>query len=249
MHATPCILLSQARIPASSSKRTLLALRGAKSKSATNRFQAIRSTHTQPGPHPPNAAAADQQASSSILVQAHPPTHHQSGTHTHHVEKAKRSFRLPLAVALTLSLAIVSGATITSIAAYGAYRINRSRQRWFTDSFVLTPESLRIAYKRVSFTTEDGVTLEGWFMEQTVKGRPSERIVLGCAPFLKDKSSLLAVARALWDTGHSVLLFDFRAFAPKQAPHETIGHLEVKDGRAALAWLRANKPPNAKVCF
>jgi alpha/beta superfamily hydrolase len=119
--------------------------------------------------------------------------------------------------------------------------------RWFTDTFVLTPESLRIAYKRVTFVTEDGVTLEGWYLEQTVRGRPSERVVLCCNPYMKDKSTLLAVARALWDTGHSVLLFDFRAFAPEQARHETIGHLELRDGRAALAWLRANKPPKAKI--
>jgi len=161
--------------------------------------------------------------------------------------KPPRRSLMPLPLAVGLSVVIVSTVAVAGISAYGAHRINRSRQRWFTDKFVLTPESLRIAYKTVALTTEDGVDLEGWWMEQTVRGRPSDRIVVGFAPFLKDKSSLLAVARALWDTGHSVLLFDFRAFAPKQAAHETIGYLEVRDGRAALAWVRANKPPSAKI--
>lgn len=102
-------------------------------------------------------------------------------------------------------------------------------------------------YKSIELQTEDGITLEGWYLEQTVRGKPSERIVLLCNPYNHDKSTLLAVARALWDTGHSVLLFDFRAFGPTPSKHETIGFLEMRDGRAALAWLRANKPSEAKI--
>lgn len=138
-------------------------------------------------------------------------------------------------------------ACISITGAMGAYKINRTRTRWFSDRFVLSPESLRMPYREIELTTSDGVNLEGWFIEQTIKGKPSDRIVLCLSPFSHDKSTLLAVARGLWDTGHSVLLVDFRAFGPHPVPQETIGHLELRDGRAALDWLRQNKPPSAKI--
>lgn len=44
-----------------------------------------------------------------------------------------------------------------------------------------------------------------------------------------------------------MLLFDFRSFGPEKVSHETIGHLELRDARAAIQWLRENKPPTAKI--
>lgn len=87
-------------------------------------------------------------------------------------------------------------ATLLSMGAYGAYRINKSRTRWFSDSFVLSPESLRMPYKKIHLETEEKVKLEGWYIEQTTRGKPSDRVVLCCNPFNHDKSTLLAVARA-----------------------------------------------------
>ena len=150
-----------------------------------------------------------------------------------------------LAPVAAVGLTVMTG--IASVGAYGAFKLNRTRTRWFSDSFVLTPESLRMPYKKIHLKTADDVHLEGWFIEQTVRGKPSDRVVLCCNPYNHDKSTLLAVARALWDTGHSVFLFDFRAFGPKPVPQETIGYLELLDGRAALEWLRQNKPATAKI--
>ena len=155
---------------------------------------------------------------------------------------SKRFYLIPI-----LALPLAAAGILAATGAYGAFKINRSRARWFSDSFVLSPESLRMPYRKIHLETEDHVKLEGWYIEQTLKGKPSERVVLCCNPYNHDKSTLLAVARALWDTGHSVLLFDFRSFGPEKVPHETIGYLELRDARAALGWLRENKPQGAKI--
>mmetsp|Transcript_10992 Transcript_10992/g.34994 ORF Transcript_10992/g.34994 Transcript_10992/m.34994 type:complete len:370 (+) Transcript_10992:93-1202(+) len=138
------------------------------------------------------------------------------------------------------------GGLCLGVGIYGSKQINMSRQRWFTDSFVLTPETLRLPYQKVSFETEDGVELDGWFIEQTVRGERSKNLALCCCPYNQDKSSLLGVARGLWDAGYSVLLFDFRSFAPKPTA-QTIGYLERRDGRAALNWLSEHKPDGGKI--
>lgn len=93
------------------------------------------------------------------------------------------------------ALFTVATGTTLAMAAYGTYRINKSRTRWFSDSFVLSPESLRMPYKKINLLTEDNVKLEGWYIEQTHRGKPSDRVVLCCNPFNHDKSTLLAVAR------------------------------------------------------
>lgn len=132
------------------------------------------------------------------------------------------------------------------VGAYGAKSINTPRQRWFSDNFVLTPETLRMPFRQVTLTTADDVALNGWFIEQTVRGEASKKLVLCCCPYNQDKSSLLGLARSLWDGGYSVLLFDFRSHAPVRTA-QTIGYLEKRDGDAALGWLLEQRPEGGSV--
>jgi esterase/lipase len=125
---------------------------------------------------------------------------------------------------------------------YGAYRINKQRVRYFNDKFVLTPESMRMPYSEVFFKTEDGIELSGWYVKQTINGEDSKRIVLLCAPFQHDKSTLLAISRGLWEAGYSTFMFDFRSHAPQQTI-QTIGYLELRDARAALKYLKEELIP------
>jgi len=129
--------------------------------------------------------------------------------------------------------------------------INQPRQRWFTDNFVLTPETLRLPYTKVSLRTVDEVELDAWFIPQTVRGESSRNLVLCCNPYNQDKSTLLGVARSLWDNGYSVLLFDFRSHAKKKTS-QTIGFLEKRDADAALAWLIEmieNRPEGGQIAL
>jgi len=146
----------------------------------------------------------------------------------------------------TVGITLGGAGLCIGVGAYGARKINHPRERWFTDNFVLTPETLRLPYKSVTITTDDGVELDAWWIEQTIRGEASKNVVLCCCPFNHSKSTLLGVARGLWDNGYSVLLFDFRSYAKKKTP-QTIGYLEKRDGDAALDWLCANLPEQGKI--
>ena len=115
------------------------------------------------------------------------------------------------------------------------------RPRYWSDSFTMTPEALRMPYRNLAFNTTDNIRLNGWFVPQSTRGEPSKRIIMCCCPYNHDKSTMLGICRGLFDMGYSVLLFNFRSHAdfPTQ---QTIGHFESRDARAALAWLRENKP-------
>ncbi len=192
-----------------------------------------------------------------------------------------------------------AGASVLGLAGATAYTvkgINFQRSRYWSDSFTMTPEALRMPYEKVtdsltdtsihpsihlfkipyrhlvseplmnhhqsindihlvthiqykvSFTTSDGVVLSGWFVRQTHRGEPSRRVVVCCNPYNHDRSTMLGICRGLWDASYSVMLFNFRSHS--DAPtRQTIGHLEVEDVRAALKWIRSNKPENARIGF
>jgi len=140
----------------------------------------------------------------------------------------------------------VAGTYVVGAGIYGTRQINDTRKRWFSDDFVMTPETLRMPYKSVYFQTRDGIELNGWFVEQTVKGKPSSNLIMCCNPYNQDKSTLLGICRGFWDAGYSVLLFDYRSHA-KPPRERTIGYKEVDDAKAALSWLLENKPKEGKI--
>jgi esterase/lipase len=147
--------------------------------------------------------------------------------------------------------ALVGGASLLGLVGSTVYTvklINFQRSRYWSDSFTMTPEALRMPFERVTFHTEDGVSLSGWFVRQTHRGVPSKRLVVCCNPYNHDRSTMLGICRGLWEASYSVLLFNFRSHADEPT-RQTIGHLEVHDVRAALNWVRAHKPEAAKIGF
>lgn len=103
-------------------------------------------------------------------------------------------------------------------------------------------------FHNVSFVTEDGISLSGWYCPQTAGGEPSKRLIVCCNPYNHDRSSLLGISRGLWEASYSVFLFNFRSHAHVPT-RQTAGHLEQLDARAALSWVRAHKPAECRVGF
>ena len=56
---------------------------------------------------------------------------------------------------------------------YVTKSINFQRPRYWSDSFTMTPEALRMPYRKISFTTDDNIRLNGWFVPQSTRGEPS----------------------------------------------------------------------------
>src|ERR1051326_365600 len=95
-----------------------------------------------------------------------------------------------------------------------------------------TPADLGTAFEDVSFTTEDGITLSGWFIPAS-----NGHTLIGCHGILDNREQLLEPAVLLAKQGYGFLLYDARAHGKSGGKHSTYGHDEVKDVFAAVAYL------------
>ncbi len=99
-----------------------------------------------------------------------------------------------------------------------------------------TPDDVGLNYREVSLRSTDGLVLAGWW----VPGNdPSQAVVL--VPGLKgDKSDrhVLKTAPVYARAGYGVLMIDLRAQGRSEGERVTMGYREVRDVRAALAWLK-----------
>ena len=92
-------------------------------------------------------------------------------------------------------------------------------------------------YQEVSFTTADGLALQGWH----VPGKSGPTIIL-VHGFARDRSELLPEAHWLVEQGYSALLFDSRAQGASDGAHISLGYLEALDVRAAVGFVLKRSP-------
>jgi len=86
----------------------------------------------------------------------------------------------------------------------------------------------------VSFPSADGVLLHGWFLPAA---GAVDTLVL-CHGYAMSRLETLALARALNDRAHHVLLFDFRAHGRSEGRFTSLGYREVHDLLGAVAFLQ-----------
>lgn len=94
-----------------------------------------------------------------------------------------------------------------------------------------TPADLGQAYRDVTFTSVDGITLHGWYL-------PSQNgaaIIVGHG---MGTHRSLKPAVMLARNGYGVLTFDWRAHGESGGDLSTCGYHETRDAEAALDWLR-----------
>ena len=90
-------------------------------------------------------------------------------------------------------------------------------------------------------TTEDGLTLRGWYVPA-----PEHRRLIVCVHGMQeDWQELAGVGRDLNRIGYDVLLFDLRGHGRSDPARLSMGRFERADLRAVLAWARsAGFPPD-----
>ncbi len=111
----------------------------------------------------------------------------------------------------------------------------------------LYPDSLGLLYKNISFTSEDGTILLGWFIpslkaddilaegdKALTRKRPG---VVLCHDFGANRDQLLALASTLNREGIEVLLFDFRGSGLSEGKPRSFGLYEQEDVTAAVHYL------------
>ena len=99
----------------------------------------------------------------------------------------------------------------------------------------ITPQELGFDYEDVSFTTEDGVLLRGWFIPSP---QPAAKTIILLHGYPADKGNILPSLSFLHDQ-YNLLLFDFRYHGQSEGSYSTVGAREDKDLLAAINYLQA----------
>jgi alpha-beta hydrolase superfamily lysophospholipase len=103
-------------------------------------------------------------------------------------------------------------------------------------------ELLGREYEDVAFTTDDGLTLRGWFIPAS---SPAPRTLLICHGLGINRSHVLSYVAAADALGAHVFLFDFRGHGESDGHTVSIGYREKLDVRAAVRYLRQQRPAEA----
>jgi len=104
--------------------------------------------------------------------------------------------------------------------------------------FFISPGLMGAPQSEVEFSSRDGVTLRGWWVEAE-QPRALAVLVHG---YIMNRSEMTPIAYHLWRLGCSCLVFDLRAHGRSGGSSTGLGWLEREDVAAAIAWARARHP-------
>ena len=140
-----------------------------------------------------------------------------------------------------LTAGSVAAASALGVVAYTTRELHRPHQP-APHGFTLSPFEMGADYEPVSFRTEDGLTLRGWWLPWP----ETDRVVIGLVEHRRAKHELLGIGTALWRAGDSVLLFDFRGCGESDLAPLSVGYNELPDARAAVRYA-CERLPGARV--
>ena len=101
------------------------------------------------------------------------------------------------------------------------------------------PSDFGLRYEPVTLQTKDSIALAGWF----VPNNKSQDVILVLHGYPFDKGNILPAVRFLAGN-FSLMLVDFRYFGESAGAYTTVGHKEVMDVEAAVAYLKARNFKN-----
>jgi dipeptidyl aminopeptidase/acylaminoacyl peptidase len=99
----------------------------------------------------------------------------------------------------------------------------------------VTPENFGVPYQKISFRTQDGVQLQGWYIPCS---DPHAKTIILLHGYPADKGDLLP-SRIFLHEKYNLLFFDFRYFGQSGGWYTTIGTDEVLDLKAAIQYLHS----------
>lgn len=135
----------------------------------------------------------------------------------------------PLRYVLPVSGALLVG--IVGAAAYTAHYLS-GRQRRVLNEYAFSPWEVQVEHETISFVTEDGVTIRGWWFARS----ETSRVIIGSSGHRGNKTDLLGIGSGLWRAGNNVLLFDYRGCGESDHAAQSLAHHERRDARAAIRY-------------
>lgn len=96
--------------------------------------------------------------------------------------------------------------------------------------------------EEVTFRTTDGMVLSGWFLPD----RQSDATVVICHGAGANKSNFVEYMRVFRYQDYNSLIFDFRGHGASEGHTCTFGLYEDLDVRAAVDWLKQERPEQAR---
>lgn len=130
-----------------------------------------------------------------------------------------------------LSVGLFGGVTLGYIVAIAIY-IEATVRPAPSSICCLTPHDINYNYETVTFTSEDNVTLSGWYIPS--RNRAAVILLHG---YGANRLEMLTRAEFLARHGYGVLLYDLRGHGESGGTLRTNGWLDVKDVTAALGFL------------
>ena len=101
------------------------------------------------------------------------------------------------------------------------------------------PDQFGIPYEKISFETEDNVELKGWFITSS---KDSNKTIIFMHGWGMNRADIFKNTYFLRDLGFNLMYFDFRALGESGGKINSIGYLELKDIKAAIACLKETRP-------
>lgn len=134
-----------------------------------------------------------------------------------------------------LSVGLAGGIALGYIAAIAIY-VEATVRPAPSSICCLTPGDINFNYETVTFTSEDNVTLSGWYIPS--RNRAAVILLHG---YGANRLEMLTRAEFLARHGYGVLLYDLRGHGESGGTLRTNGWLDVQDVVAALGFLQSRE--------
>lgn len=144
-------------------------------------------------------------------------------------------------------IAFMQARAMTHFTSGGARTAGPERLSWMDAAMVVisgvhlprpqntrTPSALGLGYETHRFASDNGATLEAWF----VPGKDERRIIALFHGYAASKSSLLSAARAFHQLGYTTVLVDFYGSGDSSGAGTTLGVEESDDVAATVEFIR-----------
>lgn len=108
-------------------------------------------------------------------------------------------------------------------------------------------DSLKTPHESIKIKTDDGLTLAGWYLDNTNRDDTinfSKGTVIMFHGHASSRSGIIKEAEAFYNLGYNVFMIDFRAHGESDGDVCTIGYEESKDVKAAYEYVEKKGEKN-----